>query len=400
MSSMTTAQNAAAAAGSSLCTDVVVLLDVDERLQHISVELFVVVEEEEKKDVRTNSNAAAAPPFEYSNVTQQQQQQSSDGVVDLMFGVEDGNAKTVEDSNQQQQLATHYCNETSDDDMHKQSGPVCAVCLSVCEYDDLSLVRGCMHPYCIGCILDWAAHKKFSDKNQVPCPTCKVPFEYLLTRRSLDGQQGDELLEEPVSLLLRASWFVKGKEAIRHGAEDYAMEEDADDYAYAYEEDDYDYDERFLRGRASHRQIILGNRRFGAGGYVQAGRMSAVPRQHNHAKKGKGGCGIRGNDGEGGSSSSSMARNQNQCGGGKYSGSSTQHGGSSFYGSPPRCGNETGGGNRKKRANSKSPGDTLSPPPLSSPPTVGGGQGGTPGAGRRARRKKKKQLMIQQGHSF
>lgn len=188
---------------------------------------------------------------------------------------------------------------------------LCAVCLDEVPYEELSLVKGCMHAYCIGCILDWARFKAGDNNDaQVPCPTCKVPFEYMLTRRALDGSVGDELGEEPVTLLLRASWFVRGKQALR-GAEDHCASpntsfDDHDDECQWDLDCDYDDDCGY---RASHKvrnQITLGNRRFGAGGYVQAGRMSAVPRR---GRNGAGGSGSSG------AASSAHARSPKYSGG-------------------------------------------------------------------------------------
>lgn len=45
------------------------------------------------------------------------------------------------------------------------------------------------------------------------CPQCKAPFSYLFTHRHLDGAPSDYPLEESVTLLKRARWFVDEHEA-------------------------------------------------------------------------------------------------------------------------------------------------------------------------------------------
>lgn len=45
------------------------------------------------------------------------------------------------------------------------------------------------------------------------CPQCKAPFSYLYTHRHLDGTPSDYPIEEGVTLLKRARWFVEEMEA-------------------------------------------------------------------------------------------------------------------------------------------------------------------------------------------
>lgn len=88
---------------------------------------------------------------------------------------------------------------------------VCAVCLQHIEPVETAIIKGCEHVYCATCILAWAAFKQ-----PVPlCPQCKLPFDYLFTYVSLDGEVSDLLLEEPLVLLLQAPWF---KPSERFGA--------------------------------------------------------------------------------------------------------------------------------------------------------------------------------------
>jgi hypothetical protein len=45
------------------------------------------------------------------------------------------------------------------------------------------------------------------------CPQCKSPFSYLFTHRQLDGTPSDYPVEESLTLLKRARWFVDELEA-------------------------------------------------------------------------------------------------------------------------------------------------------------------------------------------
>ena len=56
------------------------------------------------------------------------------------------------------------------------------------------------HPFCVGCILNWALQKK-------KCPLCQVPFTHLWLYKMLDGSYNDYLVEENVDLLHCAVWF-------------------------------------------------------------------------------------------------------------------------------------------------------------------------------------------------
>ncbi|KAJ8500518.1 hypothetical protein OPV22_011070 [Ensete ventricosum] len=79
----------------------------------------------------------------------------------------------------------------------------CAICLEKIAMQDMALVNGCEHAYCVTCILRWASY------NEKPsCPQCKHPFEFLNIHRSLDGSIHDYMFEESVCRLLRTSWFV------------------------------------------------------------------------------------------------------------------------------------------------------------------------------------------------
>ncbi|PON75756.1 Cdk-activating kinase assembly factor [Parasponia andersonii] len=142
---------------------------------------------------------------------------------------------------------------------------VCAICLDKIALQDIALVKGCEHAYCVTCILRWATYSK----NPI-CPQCKHPFEFLNVHLSLDGSIHDYMFEESVCLLLRASWFtpltVVDREVTYDDPEDY--------YPYEEEECDDDLEEVYFSSSSS---IRIGNRRWGDNGYVSAGRKEARP---------------------------------------------------------------------------------------------------------------------------
>mmetsp|Transcript_6057 Transcript_6057/g.20435 ORF Transcript_6057/g.20435 Transcript_6057/m.20435 type:complete len:331 (-) Transcript_6057:58-1050(-) len=169
----------------------------------------------------------------------------------------------------------------------------CAVCLNDIPLADTAIVRDCRHSYCLPCILQWAERAAAKD---VPCkcPKCKAPFSYLFCYRKLDGELGDELEEESVTLLLRTRWYAAGKAPVRggrHACTD-RDEELAEQLFFEFDDDDDagDDEELFFVDGVSRNQARywLGNRRFGQNGYVRAGRMNARPKPSPAGKKGKG----------------------------------------------------------------------------------------------------------------
>ncbi|KAK9125038.1 hypothetical protein Scep_013884 [Stephania cephalantha] len=74
------------------------------------------------------------------------------------------------------------------------SSSCCAICLEKIELQEIALVKGCEHAYCVTCILRWATY----NKNPI-CPQCKCPFEFLILHRALDGRIQDYLLWRKVS---------------------------------------------------------------------------------------------------------------------------------------------------------------------------------------------------------
>ncbi|KAH7427565.1 hypothetical protein KP509_10G049400 [Ceratopteris richardii] len=136
----------------------------------------------------------------------------------------------------------------------ESSMQVCAICLNSIKVEDLAVMKGCEHAYCVTCILRWASYKK-----DPWCPQCKVPFDCLYSYRTLDGKFEDYLVEESVCLLLRACWF-----------KPLVVQEQDDQQDY---HDDYDlYEESYHISN-----LRLGNRRWGDSGYIRAGRREARP---------------------------------------------------------------------------------------------------------------------------
>lgn len=180
----------------------------------------------------------------------------------------------------------HVCEEReseSDGDM------TCAICLHNIDLPDMAMVKGCDHLYCACCILQWTLHK--SEATCV-CPTCKRPFSYLLTYRALDGTLNDFPIEESVVLLRRSQWFEEWVRESENASCQWLLEEAklADETAWQedYDEDEYwEEDEKmeafYFSSAAGKARIVLGNRRFGSGGYISGGRRLARPVQSTEA---------------------------------------------------------------------------------------------------------------------
>lgn len=155
----------------------------------------------------------------------------------------------------------------------------------------MAMVKGCDHIYCAHCILHWALHKEHPW-----CPQCKQPFTYLFTYRTLDGNLSDFPVEESVVLLKRAHWFT---ETLRPCARSSSLLEEsilADDTAWHDYADEYDLAEDeeleafYFSSAAGRARILLGNRRFGEGGFLSSGRRQArpLPASSSSSKKVKG----------------------------------------------------------------------------------------------------------------
>lgn len=146
---------------------------------------------------------------------------------------------------------------------------VCAICLcQMTDPLDIALVKGCLHAYCAPCVVGWVsatAQRAGAVPGATPCPQCKASFTSLYVHRALDGTPTEHLVEEAVVLLRRAHW-----------ANACAAEEEEDSPSTESDEqlDSTDDEERLAR---AHRVRLIGNRRFGNGGFVSNGRLLARP---------------------------------------------------------------------------------------------------------------------------
>lgn len=173
------------------------------------------------------------------------------------------------------------------------SDMTCAICLGDIPLPDMAMVKGCGHIYCAKCILAWALHKE-----NPWCPQCKQPFNYLLTYRTLDGELQDFPNEESVVLLKRARWL-EDQLAASHADAAHLLEESraADDIAWHDYADEYDLAEDeaieayYYSSAAGRARVMLGNRRFGEGGYIATGRRQARPAGQRRSGKGKAAAG-------------------------------------------------------------------------------------------------------------
>lgn len=239
-----------------------------------------------------------------------------------LLGCEDDDWPEEEDEQEYEHddCGRHGGNEQDEGGQHGDEGPddlTCAICLGQIQPLDLALVKGCEHQYCVHCILQWSMHKEW-------CPQCKAPFSYLYTHRHLDGTPSDYPLEESVTLLKRARWFVEEHEA-REKAKELALGSrrlaaadaaaaaaaagaeaaaaaagDGTDRYHAvgdgtgppsprdwcdlYEdmvdaelEEDEAIEDFYYSSAAGRARIVLGNRRWGHGGFMRSGRMFARP---------------------------------------------------------------------------------------------------------------------------
>lgn len=160
-------------------------------------------------------------------------------------------AEAAEESEPEGVGADTYVGERFDDGLNK-----CAICLDTILLEETAELKGCEHQYCICCILQWATYHADAPR----CPQCKSYFNYIYLYKNLDGSLNDYLQEESVTLLMRARWF-NGKAPAKE-------EEEPLDY---YDDDDCEEEDFYFR---THR-VVLGNRRWGAGGFVGNGRQQA-----------------------------------------------------------------------------------------------------------------------------
>lgn len=181
----------------------------------------------------------------------------------------------------------------------------CAICLKNPAAKDTAQPVGCDHIYCTCCLLHWAVYKE-----KPICPQCKVPFNSLLTFRTVDGELHDYPCQESVGMLKRAPWFqehLKMKEqamaeaslpeSLRGGASrdqggSVIDESDYQDYGryYAEYDDDEEVEDYYFSSAAGRARVVIGNRRHGPNGFLSSGRIQARPSgaTQQQAKGGKG----------------------------------------------------------------------------------------------------------------
>eukprot|EP00271_Cylindrocystis_brebissonii_P015788 TRINITY_DN38801_c0_g1_i1.p1 TRINITY_DN38801_c0_g1~~TRINITY_DN38801_c0_g1_i1.p1 ORF type:complete len:294 (+),score=38.82 TRINITY_DN38801_c0_g1_i1:352-1233(+) len=216
----------------------------------------------------------------------------------------------------------------------------CAVCMDSIKLEDFAQVKGCDHTYCATCILRWAG----TFKKDPWCPQCRVPFSMLYLYRKLDGSFNDYLMEEPVCLLLCASWFIP----LTFYEE---VEEPFPDYADEFIDEEEAEEMRYVR---------LSNRRWGENGFVRGGRMEA--RVSHNQTKGSGGGGKK-NSGSAGNSSrcrldgNGSNRYASEGGGGAAGGGSSGHGSANGEGSGG--GKPAALGRRARRAKQRAAADVM-----------------------------------------
>ena len=149
-------------------------------------------------------------------------------------------------------------------DADDASGRECAICLAIPDVLDVARVDACLHAFHARCLARWATFTSPGTKTR--CPVCKVPFAHALTRRGLDGTPRASFREEPMCLLVRARWC--GDDA--DGAEEDPGEESESDV----DADDADADAADAAEALAMRRrgrLVIGNRRFGRGGFVSGG---------------------------------------------------------------------------------------------------------------------------------
>lgn len=141
----------------------------------------------------------------------------------------------------------------------------CSICLEEIPLANTAIVKGCGHHYCIGCIVNWCL---LCDNKgaKATCPKCKGSFTFLKTHRLLNGALSDQLVEESVTLLKRATWL-DTQNPYRHVIS--GPEENSED-DYVDHDDDY-----YFSPAAGKARVVLGNRRWGENGFVRAGHLRA-----------------------------------------------------------------------------------------------------------------------------
>ena len=148
-------------------------------------------------------------------------------------------------------------------DADDASGRECAICLAIPDVLDVARVDACLHAFHARCLARWATFTSPGTKTR--CPVCKVPFAHALTRRGLDGTPRASFREEPMCLLVRARWCGDADGAEEDPGEESESDVDADDA----DADAADAAEALAMRRRG--RLVIGNRRFGRGGFVSGG---------------------------------------------------------------------------------------------------------------------------------
>ena len=204
--------------------------------------------------------------------------------------------------------AAAACDGDSEDE-----GVMCAICHGSIQPQEAALIRGCDHPFCVDCILNWALQKP-------KCPLCNMAFTHLWTYRMLDGTYNDFLAEEHVEMLQATKWFKKKvasdftPRAARPGddEDDEYLEQLQYQFGGALDDEEErayfdDMEEGLIARRGGGGRRAFGNRPWGAGGMVMSGRLQArapgIPRTPvlPSAKSTKG-FGVKGSSAAGASS--------------------------------------------------------------------------------------------------
>jgi len=163
----------------------------------------------------------------------------------------------------------------------------CAICL--CEPDalDVAFIKACLHRFCAPCVARWARFCRArnarvgsspTDGSDATCPCCKTPFDSVLVYRALDGEASldGEMIEESLCLLQRAEWVVERRARWEDDAAFATRDDDVDEHDDEEDDDYLDDDDIAFSGR--RKTLVLGNRRFGRGGYISnSGRVFARP---------------------------------------------------------------------------------------------------------------------------
>ena len=187
----------------------------------------------------------------------------------------------------------------------------CAVCCDTVatEWNRLRLPR-CHHIFCASCVLSWALVR-------ATCPLCKSAFDSCWVRRELDGTiiTHGGWRQEPLRLLMRATWVQMATltstvlsspvtpappslpsdawaPPAGYGWAADEQEEEAREQAFWEQEAaDAEHQEAVAAHAMRGRGVltagrVVGNRRFGAGGFIRSQRMVArAARQHRRGKR-------------------------------------------------------------------------------------------------------------------